>query len=111
MDMPPSIEYQMPAKNNDDIELDNFDLYKYYVLDRINGPDIPDSVKQFAKDNNCILVMKKYFWSSKLFNDKGGVHSCLINKKEQFIFEYNNKLRFAHWWEKIRIQRTIVYEN
>ena len=115
MDMPPAIEYQMPSDEqsiqDNGIQTNTFDLYKYYVLDRIDGPDIPENVKQFAKEHNCIKIMKKYYWSSQLFNNEGGVYVCGINGKAQYIFHYNHKLRFAHLWEKIKIQRTPVYEN
>ena len=111
MDMPPAIEYQIPSEQNDKIEENTIDLYKYYVLDRIDGPDIPDTVKQYAKDNNCVAIMKKYYWSYKLYKDKGGVYVCGINGKAQYILEYNNKLRFAKWYEKYKFKHTTVYEN
>ena len=83
------------------------EAYKYYVLDRIDGPDIPDNVKQFAKDNNCFEVMKSYYWSHKIFKNNGGVYSCGINGKAQFIYDNEKKLRFARWYEKHKFRKPI----
>ena len=87
------------------------DAYKYYVLDRIDGPDIPDNVKKFAKDNNCKNVMKLYYWSSKIFKNEGGVYVCSINGKSQYIYDNKKHLRFAKWYEKYKFQHTMIYEN
>lgn len=111
MDIPPAIEYQIPVEQTAKIEVNTIDLYKYYVLDRIDSSDIPDAVKQFAKENNCMKIMKKYYWSYKLFKDKGGVYVCGKNGKTQYILEYKNKLRLAKWYEKYKFQHTTVYEN
>ena len=85
------------------------DLYKYYVLDRIDGPDIPDYVTKFAHENNCFKIIKYYYWSHKLFKNNGGVYSCDINGKVQYIYDNQKKLRFARWYEKFKF-RKIIYE-
>lgn len=101
MDMQPPVQLQSPPPQVKVIEGNSADfLFKYYVLDRIDGPDIPDNVKKFANEHNCFDVIKKYYWSSKLFDDKGGVYFCGINGKVQYIYEYNNRIRFARWYEK-----------
>lgn len=111
MDMPPPNQLQSPPAQVRTIKYaDPYESYKYYVLDRIDGPDIPDSVKKFANDNNCFDIMKAYYWSRKLFNDKGGVYFCGINRKVQYIYEYDNKIRFARWYEKHKFKK-LIYEN
>ena len=83
------------------------DLYKYYVLDRIDGPDIPDHIRQFANENNCFGVIKSYYWSHKLFRNKGGLYVCDRNGKAQFIYDNEKKLRFAKWYEKHKFRKPI----
>jgi len=111
MDMPPPVDIKSPPAQVEVIEYgDPDEAYKELVLDRIDGPDIPDNVKQFAKNNNCLYVMKKYYWSYKLFKDEGGVYSCNKNNKVQYIYEYDNIMRFAKWYEKHKFKK-IIYEN
>ncbi len=88
----------------------NFDLYKYYVLDCIDGPDIPGYVTKFANENNCFSIMKSYHWSRKIFKDNGGVYSCNRNGRVQFVYDNQKKLRFARWYEKFKF-RKLIYEN
>jgi len=85
------------------------EAYKYYVLDRIDGPDIPENVKQFANENNCFEVIKHYYWSYVLFKNEGGVYSCLINGKAKYIYDYENTLRFARWYEQHKFKK-LIYE-
>lgn len=105
MDMPPPVEINQVIPSS--IEESTPEEYiKYYVLDRIDGPDIPNNVKQFAKDNNCIEVMKQYYWRYKKY--KGyEAYSCGINGKLKFILEKDNKLQFANWYETYRINKSI----
>ncbi len=111
MDMPPPQEIQSPPSQVRTLEGDVDDLYKFYVLDRIDGPDIPEHVKKFANDNNCFYIMKKYYWSSKLFKNNGGVYDCIQNNKVQYILDNNKKIRFAHWYTKHKIIHTRICEN
>ncbi len=64
---------------------DPAEAYWIYVLSRIDAPDIPQNVKQFAKDNNCVALMKDYHWSNvkyRGFNFRGvDVYTCNKNKK------------------------------
>ncbi len=108
MDMPPPTEIQTPPAQVRTIEEWTADqAYKYYVLDRIDGPDIPEHVKKFAKDNNCKDVLKSYYWSRRIFKTHGGVYFCGINGKAQFIYEKDNKIRFARWYEKHKFRESI----
>ena len=107
MDMPPPQQIETPPPLITNWTGD--DMYKYYVLDRIDGPDIPDNVKQFAKDNNCIYVVKSYYWSSKIYKNNGGIYSCGINGKPQIIYDNKKTLRFAKWYEKHKFKK-IIYE-
>lgn len=84
------------------------ELYKIYVLDRIDGPDIPDNVKQFANDNNCFEIIKRYYWSLVIFNDEGSVYSCGKKGKAQYIYEKDNNMRFARWYEKRKFRKLIL---
>ena len=96
--------------NKADAELPTFggdDLYKYYVLDRIDAADSPDYVKKFAYENDCFKIMKHYYWSDELFKNKGGVYSCIKDKKVQYIYDYDNKLRFAKWYEKRKFKKPV----
>ena len=83
------------------------EAYKHYVLDRIDGPDIPDYIRQFANENDCFKIMKHYFWSYELFKGKGGVYSCNKNNKAQYIYDNGTKLRFAKWYEKRKFTKRI----
>ena len=83
------------------------DLYKYYVLDRIDASDSPDYVKKFAYENNCFKIIKHYYWSYALFKNNGGVYSCLKDKKVEYIYDYKNKLRFARWYEKRKFRKPV----
>ena len=91
-------------------EFSGEDLYKYYVLDRIDGPDIPSYVTKFANENNCFSIMKCYHWSRKIFKDKGGVYSCNRNGRVQYVYDNQKKLRFARWYEKFKFRKQI-FEN
>ena len=96
--------------NTADAELPTFggdDLYKYYVLDRIDAADSPDYVKKFAYENGCFGVIKSYFWSYDLFKNNGGVYVCDKNGKAEFIYDYKNKLRFAKWYEKRKFKKPV----
>ncbi len=92
-------------------EFSGYDLYKYYVLDRIDGPDIPNYVTKFAHENNCFEIMKHYCWSYKIFKDNGGVYTCNKNGKLQYIYDNQKKLRFARWYEKFKFRKVFYYEN
>ena len=94
----------------DDIKYSDFDLYKYYVLDRIDGPDIPGYVTKFANENNCFSIMKCYYWSHKIFKNNGGVYSCNKNGRVQYVYDNQKKLRFARWYEKFKFRKQI-FEN
>ena len=83
------------------------EAYKYYVLDRINGNDIPTHIRKYAHENNCFDLMKHYFWGYELFKDKGGVYSCNKNNKAQYIYDNGTKLRFARWYEKRKFTKRI----
>ena len=83
------------------------ELYKIYVLDRIDASDSPDYVKRFAYENDCFKIIKHYYWSYELFKNKGGVYSCIKDKKVQYIYDYNNKLRFARWYEKRKFKKQV----
>ena len=85
------------------------EAYKYFFLDRIDGPDIPDYVTKFAHENNCFRIIKSYHWSRKIFKNNGGVYYCDINGKVQYIYDNQKKLRFARWYEKFKF-RKIIYE-
>ncbi len=96
--------------NKANAELPTFggdDLYKYYVLDRIDAADSPDYVKKFAYENDCFGVIKSYFWSYDLFKNNGGVYVCDKNGKAEFIYDYKNKLRFAKWYEKRKFKKPV----
>ncbi len=88
-------------------EMSGDEAYKYYVLDRIDASDSPDYVKKFAYENNCFKIIKHYYWSYALFKNKGGVYSCLKDKKVQYIYDYKNKLRFARWYEKRKFRKPV----
>ena len=109
MDMPPPQEIQSPPAQVRTWTAD--EAYKFYVLDRIDGPDIPDNVRKFANDNNCFYIMKEYYWSRKLFKNNGGVYYCNKNGKPQYVLDNNNKMRFAHGFTKYKIRHTIIFEN
>ncbi len=88
-------------------EMSGDEAYKYYVLDRIDAADSPDYVKKFAYENDCFKIMKHYYWSDELFKNKGGVYSCIKDKKVQYIYDYDNKLRFAKWYEKRKFKKPV----
>ncbi|MGM9993290.1 MAG: hypothetical protein ACI37R_01010 [Candidatus Avigastranaerophilus sp.] len=83
------------------------EAYKFYVLDRIDGPDIPESVKKFANDNNCFEITKSYYWSYVIFKNKGSVYFCGKNGKAQYIYEKDNNMRFSRWYEKHKFRKVI----
>ena len=85
------------------------EAYKYYVLDRIDGPDTPDYVKKFANDHNCFYMRKHYIWSEALFGKIGGVYSCTKKGKRQYIYDNGKKLRFARWYEKSKFRKHHMY--
>ena len=82
--------------------------YKYYVLDRIDGSDIPENVKQFAKNNNCNEVMKSYYWTYTIYKNKGGIYFCDKNNKFNVIYDNSKKPRFAKWYEKHKFKTPIT---
>ena len=82
------------------------EAYYNHVLFWIDGDDIPDKVKQFAKQNNCIYVSKSYFWSNKKYAG-GDVYSCTKNKKLKHILVKDNKMRFSHWYQKWKLNKPI----
>ncbi len=105
-----SVNSTTQAKNVDDDEIYRKNLeeaYKYYVIDRIDGPDTPEHVKKFANENNCYHMMRHYYWSYKIFKDNGGVYSCDRNNKRQYIYDNGTKLRFARWYEKYKFRKLI----
>ena len=83
------------------------ELYKIHILSRIDAADSPDYVKKFAYENNCFKIIKHYYWSYELFKNKGGVYSCIKDKKVQYIYDYDNKLRFARWYEKRKFRKPV----
>ena len=87
---------------------DPAEAYYNNVLFWIDGDDIPDEVKQFAKQNNCIEVTKSYYWSNKKFKG-GSVYSCGVNRKLKYVLEYQNKIRFANWLEFKKLHK-LIYE-
>ena len=88
-------------------EMSGEEAYKYYVLDRIDGPDIPVHIRQFANENNCYEIIKHYYWSHVIFKNKGAVYSCIRNKKAEYIYDNEKKLRFAKWYEKHKFRKPI----
>ena len=97
-------QYKYPMPDEDSPEF----IYWYYVLSRIDGPDVPENVKAFAYENNCIEVMKNYFWSDNKY--KGGdVYSCGINGRLKFILVKDNDIRFAKWYEKKKLNARVFY--
>ena len=83
------------------------EAYKYYVLDRIDGPDIPGYVTKFANKNNCFGVIKSYYWSHKIFKNNGGLYVCDKKGKAHYIYDNQKKLRFARWYEKNKFKKAI----
>ncbi len=99
MDLPPPTEIQVKQMIPDTIEEISVDEYfQHHLFNRMDGADIPDNVKEFAKDNNCIHVIKLYYWSDKKYQG-GDVYSCGINGKLKFILSKEDKLRFANWYQ------------
>lgn len=109
MDMPPPIEIHQDLKRPiEEISADEY--FKYYIFDRIDGPEIPDNVKQFANENNCFKRTKSDYWSYKIFKYEGGVYFCEKKGKTQIIYEKDNNMRFAKWYEKRKF-RKIIFDN
>jgi hypothetical protein len=109
MDLPPPTQIESPPAQITTWTAD--DAYKYYVLDRIDSSDIPDNVKLFANEHNCFYVMKIYYWSHKIFKNKGGVYVCSDNGNAKFIYDNGKKLRFTKWYESYKIKHKSIYEN
>lgn len=108
MDMPPPIETSQPAQVEFFELSDPAEVYKIHILARIDSDDIPENVKKFANDNNCISIMKHYHWSNIKYAG-GDVYSCTQNCNLKYILVKNNKMRFAHWWQ-IRKLNGPIYE-
>ncbi|MCD7780943.1 MAG: hypothetical protein LUH05_09775 [Candidatus Gastranaerophilales bacterium] len=107
MDLPPPVETQFAQIST--IERSPADeLYYIYVLSRIDAPDIPQNVKQYARDKNCTALVKIYYWSYKKFKGND-VFMCSKHRKSQFILAKDDNLRFANWLERRKLDR-VYYE-
>ncbi|MCD7780944.1 MAG: hypothetical protein LUH05_09780 [Candidatus Gastranaerophilales bacterium] len=112
MDLPPPVETQS-AQISTAEKSPAEQLYWIYVLSRIDAPDIPQNVKQFAKDNNCVALMKDYHWSNakyRGFNFRGvDVYTCNKNKKNQYILVKDDNIRFSNWLQRHKLNKIIFY--
>ena len=88
---------------------DPAEAYYNHVLLWFDGDDIPDEVKLFAKQNNCIYVSKNYFWSNKKYAG-GDVYSCTINGKINHILVKNNKIHFSNYWQNKKLKK-VIYDG
>ncbi len=108
MDLPPPTEIQVKQMIPDTIEEISVDEYfQHHLFNRMDGADIPDNVKEFAKDNNCIYVIKIYHWKYKKEYEK---YSCGINGKLRLILTKDDKPQFANWYQTRKLRRTTLYE-
>ena len=88
---------------------DPAEAYYNHVLLWFDGDDIPDNVKSFAKQNNCIGVSKNYFWSNKKYSG-GEVYSCTINGRIKHILVKNNKIRFSNYLQNKKLKK-VIYDG
>ncbi len=108
MDMPPPVEINQVIPSSMECSPPE-EFIKHHILNRIDGPDIPDNVKQFANENNCFDRIKSSYWSYKIFKNEGGVYFCEKKGKTQIIYEKDNNMRFAKWYEKYKFKK-IIFE-
>ena len=112
MDIPPPQNYtnvsQVRIIDYDSTGEDEHEVI--FFLLPVDSSDIPQNVKQFARDNDCRYLEKKYYWSEKLFQNKGGVYRCATKEKSQYIIDNTKKLRFAKWWEKHKFKHNIFLQ-
>lgn len=111
MDIPPPY-VTMPVSQVKIVEYNSnfYDEFNFiYFLSYIDTFDIPQKVKQYAKDNDCKYLEKSYYWSWRIYKNKGGVYSCSKNDKNKYIYDNSKKLRFAKWYETYKIRHTIIY--
>ncbi|MCD7780945.1 MAG: hypothetical protein LUH05_09785 [Candidatus Gastranaerophilales bacterium] len=107
MDLPPPVE--TPSAQVSTVKYgDPDEAFRMLVLSRINAPDIPQNVKQYARDKNCTALVKIYYWSYKKFKGND-VFMCSKHRKSQFILAKDDNLRFANWLERRKLDR-VYYE-
>ena len=118
MDLPPpqtEVQQVVDVQNNKQIPPANIkfddinEWYYLHVLSWIDSPDLPDNVKIFANNNNCVAVMKNYHWSDPMYKN-GDVYSCSIKGKRRYILVKNNKIKFANWFKRKKLH-IIIYDR